>query len=253
MIRLALMSDLHVEKGEWLPPPFAADLTLLAGDIGWGLEGVAWAARHLGVRPAVMVAGNREYWHHRPGTAPLAELRAAAARVPGLTFLQDDATVVALPGCRLRLLGCTLWGDFTLDGDAAASMAQAVQTMPDYRHGAGEGGGLLTPAETVASNRASAAFLAARLAEPHDGPTVVLTHHVPSQCSLPKRKPGNVPQAASVTDLDALIAERGPTLWVHGHTHGDCDYTIGATRVLSHQRGTPDRADYAPLVVTLDA
>jgi hypothetical protein len=251
MPRLAVISDLHVEKGEWVPPPFAADLTLLAGDLGWGLDGIAWVARHLEGRPAVMIAGNREYWHHRPGAAPLDELRRAAADVPGLRFLQDEAMVVDLPGCRLRLLGCTLWGDFTLDGDAAATMALAAASMPDYRHGSASGGRALTPADTLSANRASVAFLAAELAMAHCGPTVVMTHHIPSQLSLPRRKPGNVPQAASVTDLDALIAERGPALWVHGHTHADCDYRIGDTRVVSRQRGGPDRVDYTPLLLDL--
>ncbi len=251
MPRLAVISDLHVEKGEWVPPPFTADLVLLAGDLGWGLDGIAWIARHLAGRPAAMVAGNREYWHHRPGTAPLDELRRAAARVPGLMFLQDEAAVVDLPGCRLRLLGCTLWGDFTLDGDAAATMALAAGSMPDYRHGAGADGRPLTPADALAANRASVAFLTAELATVHTGPTVVMTHHVPSQRSLPRRKPGNVPQAASVTGLDELIANRGPAVWVHGHTHGDCDYRLGATRVVSRQRGGPERADYAPLLLEI--
>jgi predicted phosphodiesterase len=250
MTKLLIMSDLHVEKGEFLPPPLDADLVVLAGDIGWGLDGMAWVARHLQGRPAVYVAGNREYWHHAAGAAPVAELRRAAAAVPNLYFLENDAVVLNLPRGALRVLGCTLWGDFSLDGDAAATMARAAETMPDYKHGNAPSGARLTPADTLAANRASVTFLTQTLRRADPVPTIVVTHHVPSERSLPRRKPGNVPQAASVTHLDELIAGHGPDLWVHGHTHADCDYHLGRTRVISRQRGGPDCVDFEPLYLS---
>ncbi|MGE5546663.1 MAG: metallophosphoesterase [Solirubrobacterales bacterium] len=251
MISLVIMSDLHVEKGPYAPPPIAADLVVLAGDIGWGLEGVRWAAEHLGGRPAVYVAGNREYWQHPEGTAPLAALRAAAAEVPGLRFLQDDEAVFELPGGRLRVLGATLWTDYTLEGDQDGTMRLAQERMPDYRNGRGPDGDLLTAEAVLASNRASVAFLACRLAESFDGPTIVVSHHVPSARSLKARRPEHVPTVASVTQLDALIEDTGPALWIHGHTHWNCDYRIGRTRILTNQRGGPENEEYAPLTVAL--
>ncbi|MGE5505818.1 MAG: metallophosphoesterase [Actinomycetota bacterium] len=247
MTKLLIMSDLHVEKGDFIPPPIDADLVVLAGDIGWGLDGVAWIARHLGGCPAVYVAGNREHWHHPQGCDPAAEIRRAAAEIPNLHFLQNDTLVLDLPGGPIRVLGCTLWGDFSLDGTPEASMACAAETMPDYKHGNAPDGSRLTPADTVAANRASVAFLTEALRRHDPRPTIVVTHHVPSERSLPRRKPGNVPQAASVTHLDTLVAAHGPDLWIHGHTHADCDYHIGRTRVLSRQRGGPDCVDFEPL------
>lgn len=249
MIRLSVMSDIHVEKGEWEPAALDADLVVLAGDVGWGLEGVAWIARWLGGRPTVYVAGNREYWHHPPGSDPIGALRRASAAVPNLHFLQDETITFDMAGTRLRVLGATLWGDFSLDGDAAATMERAAASMPDYRHGRGPGGLALTPADALAANRASVSFLSRALADPHEGPNLVVTHHVPSERSLRTRKPGNVPQAASVTALDGLIEARGPDLWIHGHTHTDCDYTLGRTRVLTHQRGGPEGDPFAPMLV----
>jgi hypothetical protein len=245
------MSDLHVEKGDVASPGVAADLMLLAGDVGWGMDGMAWLERGLAGRRAAMVAGNREYWHHAPGVDPIAALRARAAAVPGLVFLQDEAAVFDLAGCRLRVLGCTLWSDFALDGDAAAVMARAGDSMPDFRHGRGSHGGALTPCDVLDANRRSVAFLQAELAKCHDGPTVVVTHHLPSARSLAHRRPGHTPQAASVTALEALIEASGPELWVHGHSHADCDYVIGRTRIVSRQRGGPDNAAFTPLVLDL--
>jgi hypothetical protein len=47
--------------------------------------------------------------------------------------------------------------------------------------------------------------------------------------------------ASFASDLDALITESGAPLWIHGHTHNNVDYRIGATRVYTNQRGYPDK------------
>ena len=249
MIRLAILSDLHVEKGDYQPPALDCDLIILAGDEGWGLDGVRWIWRNLAGRPMIYVAGNREYWHHPEGADPLAELRREAALVPGLRFLHNEAAVLELGGTRLRVLGATLWTDFTLDGDAAATMAKAGESMPDYRNGRSDRGDTLTPADVIAANRISSDFLAADLARPHDGPTVVVTHHLPSELSLPRRRRGHVPQAASVSPLESLVETAGPQLWIHGHSHADCDYRIGPCRIVSRQRGTPENTAFEPLMI----
>jgi predicted phosphodiesterase len=251
MIRLAVLSDLHVEKAPWHPPAMEADLIVLAGDIGWGPEGVRWIADHLHGRPAVYVSGNREYWRHPPETDPIAAIRAAAAQVPNLHYLQNDRVVLPIAGRNLRVLGATLWSDFSLNGDAEAEMTKAAASMPDYRNGLGADGVPLTPAQVRDWSRASAAFLTAELAQDWDGPTLVITHHAPAIASLKALRPEHVPTTASVTRLEGLIAERGPDLWVHGHTHWSCDYRLGRTRILSNQRGEPENTDYAPKLVEI--
>lgn len=250
-IRLAILSDLHVEKGPYALPPFDADLIVLAGDVGWGVEGAAWIAEHVGGRAAVYVAGNREYWHHKGGADPLAELRQATGRVPGLHFLQDDQAVFEFAGRGLRVLGCTLWTDYALTGTPEAAMAKAQASMPDYKNGRGPGGAALTPAMVLAWNRASVAFLETELARPFAGTTMVVTHHLPTASSLKSPRPDHVPTTASVAALDALILRTAPALWVHGHSHWDCDHCLGTTRIVSRQRGGPEHEGYQPLLVEL--
>lgn len=250
-IRLAILSDLHVEKGPYTPPPLEADVVVLAGDIGWGIEGTAWIAAHILHHPAIYVAGNREYWHHRGGADPVAELRRAAAGVPRLHFLQDDEAVIATAGGSLRVLGCTLWTDYALTGDVVGTMARAQAAMPDYRNGRGPGGAMLNADQVRAWNRGSVAFLAASLARPFTGPTVVVTHHLPTAKSLKTPRPEHVPTTASVTGLDELIERTGPALWVHGHSHWDCDHRLGPTRIVSRQRGAPENDDFQPLLVEI--
>jgi hypothetical protein len=250
-LRLAILSDLHVEKGPWTPPPLDADLIVLAGDIGWGVEGTAWIAEHLAGRPMVYVAGNREYWHHRGGTDPLAELRRITAAVPGLRFLQDDVAEYRFASQHLRVLGCTLWTDFALTSDVDGTMAKAQASMPDYRNGRGDGGETLKAAQVLRWNQASTAFLGEELAKPFAGTTIVVTHHLPSAQGLKAPRPDHIPTTCSVTALDALIATHGPALWVHGHSHWDCDYRLAGTRIVSRQRGAPENEGYCPLMIDL--
>jgi len=46
--------------------------------------------------------------------------------------------------------------------------------------------------------------------------------------------------AAFASDLDSLIRASRIPLWIHGHTHYNVDYKIGATRIYSNQRGYPN-------------
>jgi hypothetical protein len=250
-LRLAILSDLHVEKGPWTPPPLEADLVILAGDIGWGVEGAAWIADHLAGRPMVYVAGNREYWHHRGGADPLAELRRVCAPIAGLRFLQDEVACFDAAGRKLRVLGCTLWTDYALTGDPAAVMDKAQAGMPDYRNGRGRDGVPLTAAQVRTWNAASADFLTTELARPFAGTTLVVTHHLPSARGLKTARPDHVPTICSVTALDDAILAHGPDLWVHGHSHWDCDYRLGRTRIVSRQRGAPENQEFQPLLLEL--
>lgn len=250
MIRLAVMSDLHLESGGFPVMHPACDLVVLAGDIGIGTAGLAYAAA-LAPLPVIYIPGNREHWGH--AEAPIPALRYAAAGLGNIHLLHDDAVDLAVHGRRLTVLGCTLWTDFARDGPdtVAATMAAAEASMPDYRNIMAGPGQPLTAETVLGWHRASRAWLADRLAAPRHGPVVVVSHHPPSVRSSAKVTPGHVGQITSVSALDGLIAAHGPDLWIHGHTHSDCDYAIGGTRILSRQRGGTANTAFAPLIVAL--
>jgi len=70
--------------------------------------------------------------------------------------------------------------------------------------------------------------------EPND---VVITHYLPSErCVHPKWK-GSPLNAFFVCDMDPLIKERRPKLWVHGHTHESVDSTVWQTRLVCNPYG----------------
>lgn len=57
--------------------------------------------------------------------------------------------------------------------------------------------------------------------------TVVVTHHLPHCRSIPARFKGDLLSAAYASDLSEVIEMGRPVLWIHGHTHDSCDYTVG--------------------------
>jgi hypothetical protein len=99
------------------------------------------------------------------------------------------------------------------------------------------GGMPFTPQASTALFAKDAAWIEARLAEPHRGPTVVITHHAPSPRSIHPRFAGSPLNACFVSDAERLLRGRRAALWIHGHTHDSFDYAVNGTRVLCNPRG----------------
>ncbi|NMG42644.1 hypothetical protein GPA22_02705 [Aromatoleum toluvorans] len=122
-------------------------------------------------------------------------------------------------------------------------MNTAEQEMTDYRKIIAVKDGptkvMLSPADTLRFHLRACEWLENELAKPHDGPTVVVTHHAPSIQSIPPRFRADLVSAAYASNLEALIEEHQPALWVHGHSHTACDYRIGATRIIANPKGYP--------------
>ncbi len=233
-IRFRVFSDLHLEFFDWTPPAVAADAILLAGDIAVGTDGIEWARRHFPDTPVIYVPGNHEFYGARLPDA-LQALRTEAMRLD-VHFL--DADECTLGGT--RFLGTTLWTDYALYGSAEAQLAQAMtdanEEMNDFNMIKWSDGERLTPELVREIHVTRAQWLAERLARPHSGPTVVITHHLPHRLSIHPKYEGARLNPCFASDLDHLV--RAPvTLWVHGHTHESLDYVVNGTRVVCNPRG----------------
>ena len=233
-MKLHLLSDLHNEflRSKSVPPiaETDADLIVLAGDIDTGLRGLEWAAgeaERLG-KPVIYVSGNHEYYRY--DISLTAAMRAFAAQHELLHFLENDELVID----GVRFLGCTLWTDYRAVGDPAEAMPVVMQRLNDH-HLISNGERLFLPEDALALHRESRAWLAARLAQPFDGKTVVVTHHAPSLLCKHPRFPMDEFGTAFLSDLPELLAQAD--LWCFGHTHANLDTQVGRCRLVSNQRG----------------
>ncbi|MGD9774452.1 metallophosphoesterase [Diaphorobacter sp.] len=252
-MKLQLLSDLHLEVHPHFSPSPApgADLLVLAGDIGsyqsgsqltdddFGLARFSPLPQYAGwPTPVVFVPGNHEY-DMQDFDAAHDRLRRTCDRL-GLIWLERASAV--LQG--VRLVGTTLWSDFDALADHGAitdlgqrlrQREKAFRAANYYlaKTGTTRGGAPFLAPQVRDQALACQAWLREALAQPHDGPTVAITHFAPSLRSADPRY-GLVPGTAGFCSAldDCLPHAR---LWLHGHLHAPSDYLAQG----SHADGTP--------------
>ena len=234
-MRLHILCDLHLEFGMTEVPSPDADVVILAGDIHLGREGRRWARSQFPETPVVYVLGNHEFYRHS-----LPELTEALKRETDgshIHLLENGRTQIG----EFTFLGCTLWTDFELRGDRETSMGIAEDIMSDYQIVRNSSANrVLRARDTAQLHAVSAEWLKRELANCDPTHTVIVTHHAPSPKSEAPYHADSLLAPAFASRLDRLIEKSGVPLWIHGHTHYNVDYKIGATRVLTNQHGYPD-------------
>jgi len=244
--RFLIVGDLHQDF--WadlgrdpfapLPPGFFADLDgiLIAGDftnkpkVRWP-HAFDWLSRYIPLDRVFVLPGNHDYYDFRlDGDDRLAEIAAAA----GARFLQDSEILYG----RARLLCTTLWTDFELGAGLAVNAAAAEARVSDFRtiRVGGSGYRRIRATDLARRHRAHLDWLERRLATPHDGETVVVTHHAP----LPDAAGDDALAACFASDLGAVIDRHRPARWIFGHTHKPYAATRGRTEIRNVSFGYPD-------------
>ncbi len=235
---IQVFSDLHFEaQAEFDIPKTEAEIIILAGDIGEGLDGVHWALRQANLleKPVLYVFGNHEHYQHSfPGLITEAKLLTQGTRVH---VLERNRHIHG----QTRFLGCTLWTDFQLFGadNFSACKQLARGLMPDYQSIVKPNQEPLQPEDTLWLFDQSSKWLQRELDQPWPGKTVVVTHHAPtSLCNDPKHAE-DMMSSAFISNLDHVIKYHNIDAWIHGHTHYNVDFHLRKTRIISHQRGYP--------------
>ena len=284
-MKIQLLSDLHLESNPGFAPQPApqADVLVLAGDIGSYQSGSAlpllddpdfglgrFSPRRGWPTPVLFVPGNHEYDNMDFDEAH-ARLRETCERL-GITWLERECTV--LHG--VRFVGTTLWADFDALGPLAGKPlpeAPPAHAMPGgytaqlkardkafraanfYLRKTGttrHGEAWLAPQMREQALQCQQ-WLGAALAEPHEGPTVVVTHFAPSLRSADPRY-GMTPGTAGFCNaLDSLLPHA--RLWLHGHLHCPSDYVHQGCRVVANPLGYAGKGEQARFVAqfTVDA
>ncbi|MDX9710596.1 MAG: metallophosphoesterase [Trichloromonas sp.] len=248
-MRVQFIADLHMELWKSLGAgaslevrleairTTSADVLVLAGDSCKARRAAEFAADLAQGRPCVLVAGNHEYYG---GDLPedLEGLRARGRNPSNVHVLENESVEIG----DVVFLGCTLWSDMRLYESAfgyPASVLAVQAGLNDYRCVTWEKRRNLQTADTIAMHRASVAWLKEQFALYRGRRIVVVTHHAPSEQSVAECYRNDILSAGFASNLDALVKDSGAALWIHGHTHGCCDYVLGDTRVVANACGYP--------------
>lgn len=260
-MNIQLLSDLHLEENlGFMPQPApGADVLVLAGDIGSYQQGSALTAvgdEDFGLgrfadwpMPVIVVPGNHEY-DTLDFDATHARLRATCERL-GLRWLERETLV--LHG--VRFVGTTLWADFdalvprgptTTLGEQLDARHKAFRAADHYLRIAGttRHGQPFLAQEIREHALLCQDWLRAALAQPFDGPTVVVTHFAPSLRSHDPRyglQPGTAGFCNALDDLLPLA-----DLWLHGPLHCANDWRdASGCRVVANPLGYADKGEQA--------
>ncbi|MGO6818971.1 metallophosphoesterase [Rhizobium ruizarguesonis] len=241
-MKLWIISDLHLEFGQPFlqPPPPDADVLVCAGDILTRgiVPSIEWLAANIpSSMPVVFTAGNHEYYGASVQES-IRDARLLRDRHPNIHWLENEAVDIG----GVIFAGATLWTDFRINGgDPGLAMAAAETGMNDYRKikFSKLPYQKFKPIHAFRKHQESRAFLKTALTESSTRKTVVVSHHAPSPGSIPLEFRGDPLSACYASDLEDLIVEGQPALWVHGHVHQKADYRIGETRVIANPRGYP--------------
>lgn len=233
-MRIHILSDLHLEYAPFQPGNVDADLTVLAGDVHTGTNGIKWILENFPHKPVVYVLGNHEFYGQKIQKL-VAKIKDLAAGT-NVHVLENDRFEVG----DAVILGATLWTDFRLHGDPVIAEVTAqtgmndfrrIRLMPSYRR--------FQPKDARALHAQSLEWISKQMNEKHGRKLIVVTHHAPSPQSIPPRFEGDPLNAAFASNLDRFIEQCGAALWIHGHIHQRSDYMIGNTRVVANPRGYP--------------
>lgn len=244
-MKILYASDLHLEfkQQEQLPELPEFDVMVLAGDISSGINSVLFAKHIANDKPVILVPGNHEYYGR--------DMRELDADLSAKVNSEGFENVHLLnPGFididGVRFIGGTLWTDFHLEGYVDYSFYDYSRAISDFNV-IRFGERVFSPQDSYNRFISEKVFIDSKLRETTENKKVVVTHFLPSQeCIIPFYQ-GNNLNPYFCNDLDSVINEHSPELWIYGHTHSKLDkvHSNGKTRLLCNPRGYPkERKDY---------
>lgn len=233
-MKIQLLSDLHLEFGEYQYEETDCDVVVLAGDIHTKSRGLEWALDTIKTKPTIYVLGNHEFYG---GTYPkLINTLKEQSIGTNVRVLENDVFKVG----DVNFFGCTLWTDFELFGNPRLSGYQCQQEMNDYKKIKRlPGYSKLRSIDTALINTKSQIWMKEQLELHRSQKNVVITHHGPSIMSAPEHYRNDVVTSAYVSNFEGLIKSYEPCLWLHGHLHNTSDYSVNGCRVVCNPKGYP--------------
>jgi predicted MPP superfamily phosphohydrolase len=233
-MRLGYISDLHCEFGQrGYVIPEDLDVLVLAGDVHTTPENAQLVLKEIKEYTdayILYVLGNHEYYGQIfPAIRKI--YKRLAEELENVSLLEKDEIIIN----DVRFLGTTLWSDLSAPVDNVAAMVsltdfELIQTVASSR---------LHPEDYTAEWKCCANWLGNMLRYKQWSPTVVITHHSPSSITCAEQYLHSPIKHAFHSQMDDLILETQPELWIYGHDHVSAQKEIGNTKLISWQAGYP--------------
>ncbi len=224
-MNIQILSDLHLEFHSDNGDSFISsmdstdvDVLVIAGDLGTSTV-LPEALRQLTDKfpHVVYVAGNHDYWGSTFDILhdTLGKLNDG---ISNLHWLNHDVVTID----NQRFVGSCLWfRQSTIDA------GQHMVNFTDFHYI----GGFVD--RVYKENKKAIDFFTHNLKEGD----IAITHHLPSFACVAPNWVGSPLNRFFVCDMEEIIKKTKPVLWVHGHTHENCDLVLGQTRLVCNPFG----------------
>lgn len=231
-MKLITYSDLHLEFGHpYNDLNHEADIMILSGDVS-----TSNALSELIVflqqwdKPVIYVMGNHEYYSINKDMDQVDEAYSCIEALPNVHILRDQP--ITIDG--VNFFGGTMWTD--INKGCPVSIEHVKPYLRDFS-AISIDGQPLTPYDTINLHNSFKRRLLEWFEEDLKGPRVVITHHAPVFKKETRHKDSLIKYAFNCRDMEDIILEHTPDLWIYGHTHESDDQMLGSTRIISNQRG----------------
>jgi predicted phosphodiesterase len=226
-MRIQILSDLHVEFHRDLGTQFitqtlrpdTVEVLIIAGDLGNGPGlniSLPLISRVYSKATVIYVPGNHEYYASSFDEVHQ-EFASLEEHLPNVLILNNKA--VELDG--LLFIGTPLWFPETNGYEQYARYLNDFRLIRNF-----------VP-RVFAEHAEAVRFLDWHLCRD----AVVVTHFSPTPQSTPKQYLNDPLNIFFHCNLEHLITERRPRLWVHGHTHTSFNYMLGDTHIVCNPLG----------------
>lgn len=242
-MKIRVLSDLHLNHRPFTYVDRGEDVVVLAGDIHVGVAAVEWAMSIESAVPIIYVPGNHEFEY--AAYDELVHDLQHRARHSCVNVLHNQSVVID----RVRFMGGPMWTDMNVFGKSEQWFAtKAVrENVSDYKTIVKVEGTKRTQWTTdtlLQQHRefcrwANTELSASRHPADSFDKTVMVTHFAPHFDSVPEKFKRSLTTAYFASDMTRYMQDID--MWVHGHIHTFCDYTLSHTpkntRVVCNPRG----------------
>lgn len=240
-MRIQILSDVHFDHGH-VPPKLSSDasvdLIIVAGDISNGGYNIEKFFEYINLHTKVevlVVLGNHDYYSkNRTFEESVSFYKSVASYFDGIHVL--DREIFVKDG--VRFLGTTLWTDYDDRRDEVSS----IVSMPCFRSivkDSDEGSKrvFVDSTDIIDQYLMNVGFLEKNI--DNSCKNVVITHHIPTFNYVNPKFGKSSINGAFCTDLNNMIMDKNPDIWICGHTHDHFTGQIGNCRIYCNPWGYP--------------
>lgn len=240
-MKILILSDLHLEKDDNFSLDVnilnQVDLCIFAGDIHKNIEkSLDWIyeqIKNINIK-SIYVPGNHEFYKN----FLIDEINNAQQlknKYKNIFLLNDDYIIIN----NIKFIGSILWTDYNLHNnqkEAMDSVRKKRFNKYSYAIYSKKHNRIIDPNDLLFLHKKSVSYIEKELNN-NNIKSIIISHYLPTQKSIKEIYGIDDLNPSFASNLEHIIKQYQPQIWIHGHTHSNFDYILDKTRIICNPRG----------------